>query len=141
MLNNGYCLPSALITGSSSSQSQSSTSSQPQTTSSTIFVPCTSQQYYKDGVCKDAPAQCTQFDISSGACYACAQGYSLNSGSCVQNTIGTQNSLSTSSSNLSLGGNVANCQQVDPKDTTKCLICASGYTIVDVFPGVCYKIY
>lgn len=60
VLSNGYCLPSSLISNPSA-QSQ-----EPPQSSNTISSPCTSRQFFSDGVCHDVGPQCTQFNSFTG---------------------------------------------------------------------------
>lgn len=119
----------------SQNQASSPTSS---SASSGIIIPCTSRQFYKDGTCFDIGPQCTQFDSSTGVCYACASGFQVYSGLCVQ--MPSSQDQTTNSNAPPASTSLPNCQTADPTDSTKCLTCVSGYTIVDAFPGVCYQI-
>ena len=161
-LINGYCLPSSLISSNTPpQQSQTTTSGNSPSgpTSNTIYspTPCSSRQYFSNGVCMDVGVQCTQFDLTTGACYACTTGFSVYNGLCVQIAVSTTTTAqastttaqasttttqpsTTTTTQPSATSMPANCQLANPVDPTKCLSCVSGYTIVDALPGVCYQI-
>lgn len=132
VLNNGYCLPSSLITQASPAAAN---------TASTVQPTCSSRQYYSNGVCNDVGPQCLQFDSLSGKCYVCATGFTAMSGLCIQQAPPTS---STSSANQSISNSststLSHCVTTDPTDSSHCLECVSGYTIVDELPGVCFQI-
>lgn len=148
VLSNGYCLPSSLV-----AQTQTTT---PATTASAAQPTCTNRQYFSNGVCNDVGAQCLQFDSQTGKCYLCASGFSVFNGLCIQQAPPTSSSSSSANqsssnqansnqsnsnqSNATPTSTLPHCLITDPTDSSHCLACVSGYTIVDELPGVCFQI-
>lgn len=80
ILQNGYCLPSSLITATATATTTiNSNPATPAPTqnpiTSNVNVSCTDRQYLSNGVCMNIGSECILFDSITGSCYKCSQGY------------------------------------------------------------------
>lgn len=128
-------------------------------------VTCDLSEISLNGICFPSIAFCQTYNQFNGSCIVCIPGFSLSNAYCLPSILiaGNNNTLTPSSivggsASLSKSNNAApsppisakpkntgisgplNCQIINSADPTQCLVCVSGFTIVDAFPGVCYPL-
>lgn len=77
-----------------------------------VCTQCISNYVVVSGQCQPLIPNCTAYNLLTGICITCANGYTLQNQNCVQSQITPT---------------ITNCQVVDPNNTSNCLICVYGY--------------
>lgn len=106
---------------------------------------CVDNQYFWYGQCVTIGTECIN-RTASNKCQGCIRGFELKDGYCIQlapevpAATGSGKGSPQSTPSGSAGSNTCNfpCATCAASSPDKCLTCATGYTTVDAFPGLCF---